>query len=551
MKVLPLFLDGTEHGAQWRTTACDGEAVYNGSGEEKSVKARIHNGHGIGDKSHEVTHDYSHSTDLLIEDAHAEEDYVKGVIHPTIKSIFSHYSRSPHKLRRLLRRVGNLADGDGDLFRQLHYLFEVRFVASEFIALSNFLIDLPVIVAELTDELDYVSTTGAKRIEINGWLRKVKQFKFIAYLIVMVDIHAVNKEFSVCSQSDQSLIIDLPGMRAKFKQGLISLRDGGLGDEAKRRLGSLKEGQLKMADAKEEAEVAGQPAAPVAAAAITIAEDEDGGEGPNGGGEARAVTAGSTMAVAAATGDLEKRLQSFQKGFIEPMLLKFDERIQNPEVALRLRKVFDFRLMPLLGSEAAQAQLEQWSNDDIDWLVAEKFPELDASVLKNQALVARMFVKENKERFMQYKDKDHSKGKVLKLTGEGSVFAELFSRSDVCLQPIPLFLHVADYMISFMWQSCNAERAGSHMNRTKTLERSCMLDELFDSIMFCTFNMPLIHEIDFEALISEWESEGRKLGTFKGIDGDSSDSSSKVIKRLLEKKSGTFLFKKASAEAES
>ena len=53
-------------------------------------------------------------------------DYVKTTIHPTIKAIYSHYSRSPHKLRRLLRRVGDLADGDGDVFRQLHYLFEVR-----------------------------------------------------------------------------------------------------------------------------------------------------------------------------------------------------------------------------------------------------------------------------------------------------------------------------------------------------------------------------------------------------------------------------------------
>ena len=66
------------------------------------------------------------------------------------------------------------------------------------------------------------------------------------------------------------------------------------------------------------------------------------------------------------------------------------------------------------------------------------------------------------------------------------------------------------------WQSCIAERAGSHMNRTKTLERSGILDDLFDSLMFCTFNMPNIHEIDFEALMREWESEGHKLGIFKG-----------------------------------
>ena len=53
------------------------------------------------------------------------------------------------------------------------------------------------------------------------------------------------------------------------------------------------------------------------------------------------------MVVAAATGDLEKRLQKFQEGFLTPMLANFDKRIQNPEVALRLRKIFDFRLMPI------------------------------------------------------------------------------------------------------------------------------------------------------------------------------------------------------------
>ena len=98
-------------------------------------------------------------------------------------------------------------------------------------------------------------------------------------------------------------------------------------------------------------------------------------------------------------------------------------------------------------------------------------------------------------------------------------------------------------MISFMWQSCNAERAGSHMNRTKTLERTGLHDDIFDSLMFCTFNMPFLHEIDFDLLMKAWEKAGHKSGTFKGIDGDSLDSSSKVIKRQLEKKSSTFLFK--------
>ena len=162
------------------------------------------------------------------------------------------------------------------------------------------------------------------------------------------------------------------------------------------------------------------------------------------------------------------------------MLVAYDDRLQDPEVAKRLRMIFDFRRMPLQDNPAAQVQLQSWSNEDIEWVAKEKFPELDVSVLKNQAFTARMFVKANKERFMQLVDNnDPSKGKALILTGEGSIFEELFSRSDVCTQPIPLFLHVADYMISFMWQSCNAERAGSHMNRTKTPEMTGLHGRFF------------------------------------------------------------------------
>ena len=280
-------------------------------------------------------------------------------------------------------------------------------------------------------------------------------------------------------------------------------------------------------------------AAETVAADVVITEDGDGGDDAE-----EKNTDGGEMGIVAATGDLEERLKKFQKEFTEAMLGAYDSRLQDPEVAKHLRMIFDFRRMPLQDNPAAQAQLQSWSNEDIDWVVKEKFPELDVTMLKNQALAARMFVKANKERFMQLVDNsDPSKGKVLVLTGEGSIFEELFSRSDVCTQPIPLFLHVADYMISFMWQSCNAERAGSHMNRTKTLERTGLHDDIFDSLMFCTFNMPFLHEIDFDLMMEAWEKAGHKSGTFKGIDGDSLDSSSKVIKRQLEKKSSTFLFK--------
>ena len=114
-----------------------------------------------------------------------------------------------------------------------------------------------------------------------------------------------------------------------------------------------------------------------------------------------------------------------------------------------------------------------------------KFPELDTTALKNQTLVARMFVKENKGRYMNFVDlRDKSKRKYLKLIGGRYIREELFSRADVCSTPIPDFLHVADYITSFMWQSFSAERTGSLMNRTTTLERTGLLDETFESSVF-------------------------------------------------------------------
>ena len=54
---------------------------------------------------------------------------------------------------------------------------------------------------------------------------------------------------------------------------------------------------------------------------------------------------------------------------------------------------------------------------------------------------------------MQFKDPlGEFNGWVLVLTGDGSIFEDLFSRSDVCSAPISMSLTVADYMIAFMWQ---------------------------------------------------------------------------------------------------
>ena len=73
------------------------------------------------------------------------------------------------------------------------------------------------------------------------------------------------------------------------------------------------------------------------------------------------------------------------------------------------------------------------------------FPEHGPFEFKNQAPVARLNVRENQDRSTHFKyENGKSKGRVLVLTGEGPVFDELSSRSDVYSKPIPLFLHLND-----------------------------------------------------------------------------------------------------------
>ena len=71
---------------------------------------------------------------------------------------------------------------------------------------------------------------------------------------------------------------------------------------------------------------------------------------------------------------------------------------------------------------------------------------------------------------------------------------------------------VADYMISFCWQSCCGERVGSHINIVKSQGRSTLGDMNFDNAVFNTFNMPPLHHIDYGAGVRAWKKEGTQRG---------------------------------------
>ena len=141
-----------------------------------------------------------------------------------------------------------------------------------------------------------------------------------------------------------------------------------------------------------------------------------------------------------------------------------------------------------------------------------------------------------------------TKGVELRIAGPGSVMEALFTQPGIsgglC---ITNYLHVADYMISFCWQSCCGERVGSHINVVKSKGRSTLGDVNFDNAVFNTFNMPPLHHIDYGAFVRAWKKEGtQRMGTLKGASSTTGDDDgadrSEVIRRHLSAGAGTPLY---------
>jgi hypothetical protein len=124
----------------------------------------------------------------------------------------------------------------------------VRFVDSERRALLAFLDDLSAIVAALKEELDLEDISEEKRAKLTGWVAQLSQFKFLAHLSVIGDVHTVLVIFSKEEQSDVNLVLDVPKIQEEAKARFRKLRTG-LGPICTRRLSALKEGKLSMTKA--------------------------------------------------------------------------------------------------------------------------------------------------------------------------------------------------------------------------------------------------------------------------------------------------------------
>ena len=90
-----------------RTSAFDGEDVYNGVGPLLSVRARLVVEHGIGDSTHQIYHDQAYCYDLLIGDVYKKLPYITGVVHVMVKHVYTYFSQSPHHQRHLDKLVSD------------------------------------------------------------------------------------------------------------------------------------------------------------------------------------------------------------------------------------------------------------------------------------------------------------------------------------------------------------------------------------------------------------------------------------------------------------
>jgi len=248
---------GVRRDVQSKTYSFDGEAVY--QGEKEGCKGQLLK----EDSTRCIIHDPPHATDLLKDGMRQHFRYID-TVHETIRGIYSLYSRSAKRHKGLEATAAEL----GVDLAQLHYVFEVRMVESETIALKNFLIDLPVIAADLESMIEEArGTTDSTSVHIakcKMWLRRITEFKFVAVCLVLLDVNIVTRRFSKGTQADDAVVVDLIPLLSSYEATIKQYADGTFGPKIRHNLANLCQGrygsvQLKRVPGRAAAETAPSP----------------------------------------------------------------------------------------------------------------------------------------------------------------------------------------------------------------------------------------------------------------------------------------------------
>ena len=440
--------------SQCRTYAFDGEAVYSGEGTTvPTVKSLLKK----DAPSTEVIHDPPDSCELLKEQMHEALPYIYD-IHELIRQVYSYFSAHGKKLDGMEK----LASEMGIEWKQLHYIFEIRFVESEYNSICNFMCDYAVIIAAFQAVVEKAKDDVAMDVaQVKHWLRRMLQFKFVAVCLVLLDSDKQFKIFSKATQSDAALVIDYPTINEKFLAALGRCSRGCLGSHTKRNLASLKSGkyagvklrglssEISVAELSEpdgihpdefevdaivskkkvgrgwsyfikwkdyaDSENSWVPKSRIEKTAKALVEAYERGDSVEAQQSAsRAARAANRQAFAdneeeaemditveAMASAIEARLEKYACVMTATLIDQFATKLPVPTIMTQLRMVFDFRRMPLNDTPSDNSKLLAWSDGQIDAMVESHFSDLDASYVKDQALQVRLWVRENQSDYME------------------------------------------------------------------------------------------------------------------------------------------------------
>ena len=437
---------------QRRTYASDGEAVYYGDGNTAdTVKSLVL----AEDPMNEYIQDPPHANELLKEDMHYEFPYICD-IHEFARQVYSHLSCSGKKTTGM----EVLAEKMGVTWKELHYIFDIRMVESEYIAISNLMSDYPVIVASFRGTISAAAgqSDTVQISQIKHWLRRMTEFKFVAVALNLLDYDKRCKIFSKAGQSDTALAHDYPTAHDQYKASLTVAAAGHLGSHCQRNLASLRKGKyagvvLRGVDVEVEEATEHSAIDPDHFEVEAIVAKKKSGRGHaymlkwlnfadsfNTWEAAGRIKATAPQLVAAfERGDSAEQQQATARecrtarraAFKEPeestsmfsglsdggrkeAEAAIEKRLKSYAAAMAAATLrhFDTRLpVPpvLLHLRSAcdfrrmpwhdNSQLLSWSDDSVRWLVENKFPELDVAIVQAEALKVRLWLREHKDQF--------------------------------------------------------------------------------------------------------------------------------------------------------
>jgi hypothetical protein len=174
---------------QCRSYAFDGEACYSGDGTTADTTKYLLLQQDV---TNSVIRDPPHCCDIGREKMNEHFQYIPEALE-LIKSVYSYYAVHGKKIFGCMK----IAESLGVDWKQLHYIFPIRFVESEYVAITTFLHDYPVVVIDFQRTIEAAKDDATMDVaKVKHWLRRMLQFKFVAVCLILIDIDKSLKIFS-------------------------------------------------------------------------------------------------------------------------------------------------------------------------------------------------------------------------------------------------------------------------------------------------------------------------------------------------------------------